>query len=93
VAQSKSLFDDPADKIEELTGIIKMDIQAIRKKLKTMESMVHSQGRQSAQSATHSDVVMETLTGNLGQTTMQFTKILELRTEVCSSFPSSRVVF
>lgn len=86
VAQSKSLFDDPADKIEELTGIIKMDIEAIRKKLQTMNTMVATQGRQSEQSATHSGVVMETLTGNLGETTLQFTKILEMRTEVGKIF-------
>lgn len=82
MAQSKSLFDDPADKIEELTGIIKMDIQAIRKKLQAMDQMVASQGRQNSQSATHSGVVMDTLNGNLGETTLQFTKILEMRTEV-----------
>lgn len=81
LAQSKSLFDDPADKIEELTGIIKMDIQAIRGKLQKMEAMVAAQGRQSDQSATHSGVVVDTLTGNLGATALQFTKILELRTE------------
>lgn len=82
MAQSKSLFDDPADKIEELTGIIKMDIQAIRKKIQTMDQLANSQGRQNSQSASHSGVVMETLSGNLGETTLQFTKILELRTEV-----------
>ena len=82
VAQSKSLFDDPADKIEELTGIIKLDIQAIRKKIQNMEALVASQGRQNDQTSTHSGVVVETLNSNLGQTALQFTKILELRTEV-----------
>jgi hypothetical protein len=86
VAQSKSLFDDPADKIEELTGIIKLDIQAIRKKIQGMDALVASQGRQNEQTSTHSGVVMETLAGNLGQTTMQFSKILEMRTEVRSFF-------
>jgi syntaxin 5 len=81
LAQSKSLFDDPADKIEELTGIIKLDIQAIRKKLQNMESMVVAQGRQNEQTSTHSGVVIDTLANNLGATAMQFTKILELRTE------------
>jgi hypothetical protein len=60
-----------------------MDIQAIRGKLQKMEAMVAAQGRQSDQSATHSGMVMDTLTGNLGETALQFTKILELRTEVC----------
>ena len=86
VAQSKSLFDDPADKIEELTGIIKLDIQAIRKKLQNMESMVVAQGRQNEQTSTHSGVVIDTLANNLGATAMQFTKILELRTEVRPSY-------
>lgn len=82
VAQRKSLFDDPADKIEELTGIIKMDIQAIKRKLQSMEALSNSQTGASQQSIEHSGMVVGTLSDNLRDTTMQFAQILELRTEV-----------
>lgn len=51
-----------------------------------MDGLVNKQGRQNEQTTAHSGVVMETLTGALGETTMQFTKILEIRTEVRVSF-------
>lgn len=81
VAKSNSLFDDPADKIEELTGIIKLDIQNIRKKIDDLQRLSDS-FRGNKHTTTHNVNIIDTLKLGLSDTTDNFAKVLEVRTEV-----------
>lgn len=95
VAKSRSLFDDPAEKIEELTSIIKEDINSIKSKIAALQSLAASQRRQhpNEQSHTHSGTIIDSLSDQLMTTTKQFQKVLEIRTEVrCSSANNSSYV-
>lgn len=81
VSKSRSLFDDPAERIEELTAIVKQDIQHIRGKIEALHTIVGSQRFQTAQMTEHSGTVIQTLNNNLMQATERFRKVLEVRTE------------
>lgn len=82
MAKSQSLFDDPADKIEELTGIIKLDIQNVRKKIENLQSLSDSFRHKNRQSSDHNVRIIDFLKSGLSETTDQFAKVLEVRTEV-----------
>jgi hypothetical protein len=82
VSKSRSLFDDPAERIEELTAIVKQDIQHIRGKIEALHTLMGSQRYQTAQMSEHSGTVIQTLNNNLMQATERFRKVLEVRTEV-----------
>lgn len=82
LAKSNSLFDDPADKIEELTGIIKLDIQNIRKKIDDLQNLSNSfNGSQNKHTKNHNVNIIDTLRVGLSDTTDNFAKVLEVRTE------------
>lgn len=82
MAKSQSLFDDPADKIEELTGIIKLDIQNIRKKIEDLQILSDTYRHRNKQSSDHNVKIIDALKSGLTDTTDQFAKVLEVRTEV-----------
>eukprot|EP01122_Echinamoeba_exundans_P005515 TRINITY_DN1566_c0_g1_i1.p1 TRINITY_DN1566_c0_g1~~TRINITY_DN1566_c0_g1_i1.p1 ORF type:complete len:294 (+),score=67.57 TRINITY_DN1566_c0_g1_i1:332-1213(+) len=81
LSKSRSLFDDPAERIEELTAIVKQDIQHIRGKIEALHTLMGSQRYQTAQMSEHSGTVIQTLNNNLMQATERFRKVLEVRTE------------
>jgi hypothetical protein len=82
VAKSQSLFNDPAEKFQELVVLIKQDIQFLDKKIKELENLVRNQRYANEQSGSHSEAIVEALKSNLVMTTNSFKKVLEIRTEV-----------
>lgn len=85
MAKSQSLFNDPAEKIQELVVLIKQDIQFLDKKIKELENLVRNQRYANEQSGSHSETIVEALKSNLVMTTNSFKKVLEIRTEVIKS--------
>jgi syntaxin 5 len=81
LAKSQSLFNDPAEKIQELVVLIKQDIQFLDKKIKELEHLVKNQKHENEQTGTHSETIVEALKSNLILTTNSFKKVLEIRTE------------
>lgn len=59
-----------------------MDLQAIRKKIDNTENIVHDGTYHTKQFNEHSGTIMDTLKGDLADTTIKFAKVLEVRTEV-----------
>jgi len=79
LAKKKSLFDDPAVEIEELTFIIKQNIQNLNKELNSLREQ--SRGSSNKQNSTHSDTIVTYLNSKLATTTKNFKEILLVRTE------------
>jgi hypothetical protein len=82
VAKSQSLFNDPAEKIQELVVLIKQDIQFLDKKINDLEKLVRQQKHANEQMGTHTETIVEALKSNLVTTTNNFRKVLEIRTQV-----------
>jgi syntaxin 5 len=85
VAKRKSLFDDPAIEIQELTAVINQDIKNINQQisfLQQQKDLLQRNRSKSKQSATHSETVVEALKAKLKSTTKNFSNVLQLRTEV-----------
>jgi len=91
LAKKKSLFDDPAVEIEELTFIIKQNIQNLNKDITTLREYSKNgsnntsnsslSSSSSKQNTTHSDTVVTYLNSKLASTTKDFKDILQIRTE------------
>jgi len=81
LAKKKSLFDDPAVEIEELTFIIKQSIQNLNQEIVTLKQFSKSQGSSSNQHEAHSDTIVHYLNSKLAHTAKGFKEILQVRTE------------
>eukprot|EP01121_Diplochlamys_sp_Union-15-3_P001311 TRINITY_DN11149_c0_g1_i1.p1 TRINITY_DN11149_c0_g1~~TRINITY_DN11149_c0_g1_i1.p1 ORF type:complete len:298 (-),score=36.24 TRINITY_DN11149_c0_g1_i1:21-914(-) len=81
LAKSRSLFDDPAEKIQELTFIIKGDIQRLNNKISNLQQYIKSKTSSNPQSSVHQTTIVDSLKNNLLQTTNQFREVLEIRTD------------
>jgi hypothetical protein len=79
VAQVRSLFNDPVEQIQELTYLVKRDINDLNKQLEVLQTL---QDNKTPQSAAHSGTVVATLSTRLQGTTSNFRQVLEVRTEV-----------
>jgi len=80
LARTKSLFDDPAVEIEELTFIIKQNIQNINKEIAVLRESSRAAHVNKHNSA-HSDTIVTYLNTKLASTTKDFKDILQVRTE------------
>jgi len=80
LAKTKSLFDDPAIEIEELTFIIKQNIQNINKEIAALRESSRAANVNKHNSA-HSDTIVTYLNTKLASTTKDFKEILQVRTE------------
>jgi len=79
LAKKRSLFDDPAVEIEELTFILKQDIQRLNGQIASLrESKARGNNKQNE---AHSDTVIGYLNSKLANTTKDFKEILQVRTE------------
>ncbi|NXI69489.1 STX5 protein, partial [Anseranas semipalmata] len=82
VAKRKSLFDDKAVEIEELTYIIKQDINSLNKQIAQLQEVVRARGSQSGRHVqTHSNTVVVSLQSKLASMSNDFKSVLEVRTE------------
>uniref|UniRef100_A0A8C5QW16 Syntaxin-5 n=1 Tax=Leptobrachium leishanense TaxID=445787 RepID=A0A8C5QW16_9ANUR len=82
LAKRKSLFDDKAVEIEELTYIIKQDIGSLNQQIAQLQSFVRARGSQSGRHVqTHSNTVVVSLQSKLASMSNDFKSVLEVRTE------------
>uniref|UniRef100_A0A4W3GWZ6 Syntaxin-5 n=1 Tax=Callorhinchus milii TaxID=7868 RepID=A0A4W3GWZ6_CALMI len=86
LAKRKSLFDDKAIEIEELTYIIKQDINSLNKQIAQLQEFVRAKGSQNGRHVqTHSNTIVVSLQSRLASMSNDFKSVLEVRTEVKSS--------
>ncbi|XP_032212982.1 syntaxin-5 isoform X2 [Mustela erminea] len=93
LAKRKSLFDDKAVEIEELTYIIKQDINSLNKQIAQLQDFVRAKGSQSGRHLqTHSNTIVVSLQSKLASMSNDFKSVLEVRTErprdLCISSPT-----
>lgn len=87
VAKRKSLFNDRPTEIQELTYIIKEDIDCLRKEIGKLHEVANFQ-KQSQQNngrhhlLSHSSSVVIALQSKLASMSSEFKQVLEVRTEV-----------
>lgn len=79
LAKRSSMFDDPAEEINELATLVKHDIQALNQGITDLQTYLGGVGNK--QSADHSNNVVENLRNRLKDTTMEFKDVLTLRTD------------
>uniref|UniRef100_A0A673MRZ0 Syntaxin-5 n=1 Tax=Sinocyclocheilus rhinocerous TaxID=307959 RepID=A0A673MRZ0_9TELE len=82
LAKRKSLFDDKAVEIEELTYIIKQDINSLNKQIAQLQDLVRSRSGQNGRHIqTHSNTIVVSLQSKLASMSNDFKSVLEVRTE------------
>ncbi|XP_072106892.1 syntaxin-5-like [Mobula birostris] len=82
LAKRKSLFDDKAVEIEELTYIIKQDINSLNKQIAQLQDFVRAKGSQNGRHLqTHSNTIVVSLQSRLASMSNDFKSVLEVRTE------------
>lgn len=94
LAKRTSMFDDPAEEINELTGVIKQDIQKLNSGIAELQSLSAAAGREgNVQTVNHSNTVVDNLRSRLKDATKQFKDVLTLRTENLKEQDSRRQLF
>ncbi|EAL68745.2 t-SNARE family protein [Dictyostelium discoideum AX4] len=81
MAKNTKLFMDSSAQIEELTFIIKQDIQKLNKDLSSLDQYVKSSRQPNKQTGDHSETIVGFLNLKLSNATKDFKDILEVRTE------------
>uniref|UniRef100_A0A8C7P8L2 Syntaxin-5 n=1 Tax=Oncorhynchus mykiss TaxID=8022 RepID=A0A8C7P8L2_ONCMY len=82
LAKRRSLFDDKAVEIEELTYIIKQDINSLNKQIAQLQDLIGSRGAPSGRHIqTHSNTIVISLQSKLASMSNDFKSVLEVRTE------------
>lgn len=93
-AKKKSLFDDKADEIQQLTLIIKQDINSLNKQIAQLQELSKAQfGQNGRHKQTHSSSVVVTLQSHLATMSNRFKSVLEVRTENMKQQKSRREQF
>lgn len=94
LARSKSLFDDKATEIDELTYIVKQDIGSLNKQIAQLQELVRSRSSQNGRHLqTHSNTVVVSLQSKLAEMSSDFKQVLEVRTENLKEQRSRREQF
>lgn len=82
LAKRKSLFDDKAAEIDELTYIVKQDINSLNKQIAGLQELVRSRSGQNGRHLqTHSNTIVVSLQSKLASMSSDFKSVLEVRTE------------
>lgn len=82
LAKRKSLFDDKPVEIQELTYIIKQDINSLNKQIAQLQQFVqHHKQQNGKHQQTHSNTVVVALQSKLANMSNDFKEVLEVRTE------------
>lgn len=79
LAKKTSIFDDPAEEINEISTVIKQDIQALNQGISDLQTF--SGGGSNKQSSDHSHTVIDNLRTRLKDATKEFKDVLTLRTD------------
>ncbi|XP_075902877.1 syntaxin-5a isoform X1 [Nelusetta ayraudi] len=94
LAKRKSLFDDKAVEIEELTYIIKQDINSLNKQIAQLQDLVRSRGAPGGRHIqSHSNTIVVSLQSKLAVMSNDFKSVLEVRTENLKQQRSRREQF
>eukprot|EP01132_Coremiostelium_polycephalum_P002505 gene2505-3101_t len=81
LAKDTNIFTDQSSKIEELTYIIKQDIQKLNRDIAALSTLSKSSRQPNKQTEDHSETVVGFLNTKLINATKDFKDILEVRTE------------
>jgi len=79
LAKRTSMFDDPAQEINELSTIVKQDIQALNQAISDLQTFSGSGGNKQVRD--HSTTVIDNLRTRLKDTTKDFKDVLTMRTD------------
>eukprot|EP00775_Hariotina_reticulata_P005754 gene5754-5994_t len=79
LAKRTSMFDDPALEIDELTGIIKQDIQGLNLAIADLQRISRAKADENKQQQDHSHTVVDNLRSRLKDATQEFKEVLTLR--------------
>ncbi|XP_058875975.1 syntaxin-5 [Acipenser ruthenus] len=94
LAKRKSLFDDKAVEIEELTYIIKQDINSLNKQIAQLQDLVRAHSSQNGRHVqSHSNTIVVSLQSKLASMSNDFKSVLEVRTENLKQQRSRREQF
>ncbi|XP_010868932.1 syntaxin 5A, like [Esox lucius] len=94
LAKRRSLFDDKAVEIEELTYIVKQDINSLNKQIAQLQGLVRSRQSQNGRHLqTHSNTIVVSLQSKLASMSNDFKSVLEVRTENLKEQKSRRDQF
>lgn len=91
LAKRTSMFDDPAQEINELSLVVKQDIQALNTAIADLHSL--AAGGSNKQSASHSHSVIDNLRTRLKDATKEFKDVLTLRTENLKTHQERKALF
>lgn len=81
LAKRKSLFDDKSVEIEELTYIIKQDINSLNSQIARLQELARARGGTGGHGRSHSNTVVVSLQSKLASMSNDFKSVLEVRTE------------
>lgn len=89
------MFDDPAQEINEITGIVKQDIQILHKSIAELQeiSTKGSKINGGVQEQRHSATVVDNLRNRLKDTTKEFKDVLTIRSENLKDQNQRRQIF
>ncbi|GIL42089.1 hypothetical protein Vafri_131 [Volvox africanus] len=96
LAKRTSAFDDPAQEVDDLTGIIKQDIQGLNNSIADLQRLSargRGDDRANKQVADHSHTVVDNLRTRLKDTTATFRDVLTTRTDSLKHHRERRQLF
>ena len=93
LAKRTSMFDDPAQEINELTRVLKQDIQGLNIQIADLQNMHGSGADGNKQSANHTHTVVDNLRLRLKDTTKEFQEALTIRNDNLKSQTDRRNLF
>eukprot|EP01023_Acetabularia_acetabulum_P020824 TRINITY_DN2087_c3_g1_i2.p1 TRINITY_DN2087_c3_g1~~TRINITY_DN2087_c3_g1_i2.p1 ORF type:complete len:308 (+),score=39.31 TRINITY_DN2087_c3_g1_i2:188-1111(+) len=93
LAKKTSVFDDPTQEIQELTGMVKQDIQVLNNQLGELQALQSRSVTNTKQSMSHSESVVTSLRTKLKSETQRFQGVLEMRKETLQSHNSRRKLY
>jgi syntaxin 5 len=93
LAKRTSMFDDPSTEIDELTGIIKQEIQTLKTSIAELERVSGRSLEENKQTMDHSHTVVDNLRARLKDTTLEFKDVLTLRTDNLKAHKHRRQLF
>eukprot|EP00210_Caulerpa_lentillifera_P000375 g368.t1 len=95
LAKRSSMFDDPTQEINEITGIVKQDIQLLHSSIAELQNLSMRNSRQNGgvQEQHHSATVVDNLRTRLKDTTKEFQNVLTARSENLKDQNQRRQIF
>jgi len=93
LAKRTSMFDDPAEEINELTDVIKQDISRLNGSLVELQQVSAGAGASNKQSSAHSSTVVNSLRQRLQTATQEFKGVLTTRTDNLRANEERRSLF